>query len=301
MSNHIKKSSGDEKHSSLKSKKHHLLNKFLTKTFHMIEKCDDEMPSIASWNTDGLSFVIRDVNAFSETVLPMYYKHSKFASFVRQLNFYSFRKIRSPEPDMGGAKNTVVFAHDHFQRGRPELLHNITRITKSQEPNKDEIVSLRDEIKSLHTEISNLSTRFDQQVQAVTAAVEADYQQRMKNIALSYQALSTLSATMVSPSISPIPNETMSKALHISAPGAATESADKSSVSLDGSSSSIGNGNHTLSIPSYATVRSSNGDGSITSVATSSPGAESPTPAMSTLSPLLTLSGVATAMMEQLS
>lgn len=35
----------------------------------------------------------QDVNEFTDTVLPRMFHHSNFASFVRQLNKYNFRKV----------------------------------------------------------------------------------------------------------------------------------------------------------------------------------------------------------------
>mmetsp|Transcript_27045 Transcript_27045/g.63475 ORF Transcript_27045/g.63475 Transcript_27045/m.63475 type:complete len:306 (+) Transcript_27045:205-1122(+) len=193
----------DDKLSFLKNEKNALLNKFLTKTFHMIEQCD---PSVASWSTDGKSFVIRDVDSFAKNVLPLYFKHSKFASFVRQLNFYSFRKLRASADDRSlvverssmvsrnsSKSSAVKFAHEHFRRGQPELLHKITRITKSQEPTSSEMKSLKEDIFSLKKDIVSLSNRFEHQLQEMSTALEADYEQRMRNIALSYQTLSSLS------------------------------------------------------------------------------------------------------------
>ncbi|KAG7368476.1 HSF-type DNA-binding protein [Nitzschia inconspicua] len=190
--------SSEEHCAMLKSKKHQLLNKFLTKTFHMIDSCD---PTVATWNDDGMSFIIHDVAAFADNILPLYFKHSKFASFVRQLNFYSFRKIRA-EPDFKisvktNQNNTVQFIHEFFRKGRPDLLHKINRVTKSQEPAPTELKSLKDEIASLHQEIADITQAFDQRMQTVLAAVEADYQQRMNSIALSYQTLSALSGQIL--------------------------------------------------------------------------------------------------------
>ena len=48
----------------------------------MIDRCDTE---IATWSTMGDNFVVKDIDKFSNTVLPLYFKHSNFSSFARQL------------------------------------------------------------------------------------------------------------------------------------------------------------------------------------------------------------------------
>ena len=46
----------------------------------MIESCDSE---IAGWDEDGLTFTVKDPNLFESKVIPQFFKHSKFSSFVR--------------------------------------------------------------------------------------------------------------------------------------------------------------------------------------------------------------------------
>lgn len=59
---------------------------FLTKTFEMVE--DPSTDSIVSWSRARNSFVVWDSSKFSTTLLPRYFKHSNFSSFIRQLNTY---------------------------------------------------------------------------------------------------------------------------------------------------------------------------------------------------------------------
>jgi hypothetical protein len=67
---------------------------FLNKTFAMLKTSS---PEIATWAEDGLSFYIIDQTRFVDSVIPQYFKHSNFSSFVRQLNFYGFRKVWSDQ------------------------------------------------------------------------------------------------------------------------------------------------------------------------------------------------------------
>ncbi|PIN11010.1 hypothetical protein CDL12_16400 [Handroanthus impetiginosus] len=64
---------------------------FLTKTFQLVD--DHDIDDVISWNEDGSTLIVWNPTEFARDLLPKYFKHNNFSSFVRQLNTYGFRKV----------------------------------------------------------------------------------------------------------------------------------------------------------------------------------------------------------------
>eukprot|EP00986_Skeletonema_menzelii_P000967 scaffold269_cov140-Skeletonema_menzelii.AAC.3 len=75
-----------------------------------------EYQSIIHWLPDGFSFIIADKQKFIEVILRKYFREALFHSFIRKLNRWGFRRVKSRRK---GEESS--FAHINFVRDQPRL------------------------------------------------------------------------------------------------------------------------------------------------------------------------------------
>lgn len=92
---------------------------FVKKLYELVS--DPATQKLICWSDEHArqAFVVWDPVEFSAMLLPRFFKHSNFCSFVRQLNLYGFHKIDS--------RSGFAFQHKMFREDAPELLPGIQR------------------------------------------------------------------------------------------------------------------------------------------------------------------------------
>lgn len=104
---------------------------FILKLWTMVNDPSNE--DYIQWTPDGESFKVLSKENFEKVVLPKYFKHSNYSSFVRQLNMYGWHKVQDiTSGAMQSGDEIRQFKSPYFIRGREELLDNIVRNKSSK-------------------------------------------------------------------------------------------------------------------------------------------------------------------------
>jgi hypothetical protein len=160
---------------------------FLDKVTSLLTECD---PAICSWSINGktfkrlfvcvmpaltfdpragLTFIVKEPKQFAQVVLPKYFRHNKFSSFVRQLNFYGFQKLRH-DVSRGIPEGWFEFKHDQFIREQPDLRANIQRKSTGgcEQPGVDALVTRIEGIEDMLLSLKKEMAGFQDQLMRIS-------------------------------------------------------------------------------------------------------------------------------------
>ena len=79
-----------------------------------------DLADIVAWLPHGRSFRILKPREFEVKVIPVYFEHAKFSSFIRQANGWGFRRLTS-------GRDRGSYYHELFLRGLPHLCKEMKR------------------------------------------------------------------------------------------------------------------------------------------------------------------------------
>lgn len=130
--------------------------RFLKKLSLMLE--NNSISSIIRWGEDGTYIIISSRQQFVDKVMVSYFNNKCFSNFVRQLNIYSFKKVRSE-------KTYCCYKHPFFMRDEPQLISRIKRKLPQNKP-KDAVQPSIDESRlrnEIIESIKNLERRIEQE------------------------------------------------------------------------------------------------------------------------------------------
>ena len=114
------------------------------------------MENVISWTNDGRAFIVHDQDKLVETLLPLFFGQTKYRSFHRQLNMWSFERAAassavaksqaaavaaaaartSPSSASSGKtaeqiaaeqKKQIIFHHPFFLRGQKAVCQHMNR------------------------------------------------------------------------------------------------------------------------------------------------------------------------------
>ncbi|OWB70053.1 hypothetical protein B5S33_g5610 [[Candida] boidinii] len=128
---------------------------FIMKLWSMVN--DHGNAKYISWLPSGDAFQVNDRESFMKFVLPKYFKHNNFASFVRQLNMYGWHKVQDVNSGSLISNDEIwQFQHPFFVKDREDLLDNIVR----NKPTKDKDDENEDiDLNSLFNELENMKSK----------------------------------------------------------------------------------------------------------------------------------------------
>lgn len=110
------------------------LTHFISQTYDLLEANNPKASyrKVLSWSDKGDTFIIHNIEKF-KVILPRYFKTTNYTSFLRQLNLYGFKKIKSDMP-------VHEFYHPSFRKNNINNLYKIVRRPQHKAKNRRKIL-----------------------------------------------------------------------------------------------------------------------------------------------------------------
>ncbi|ETW03094.1 hypothetical protein H310_05520 [Aphanomyces invadans] len=104
---------------------------FLASLYEILSKED---PTVIAWCDNGKAFGVYNFDVMEQYILPTYFRHNKFASFQRQLNYFGFRKLQKPNGATSPTRPSNIYCQPLFTRDNPSAMIFIKRKTYGLKP-----------------------------------------------------------------------------------------------------------------------------------------------------------------------
>ena len=109
---------------------------FLIKLYAILN--DNKYAKYIQWSKDGKSLIIFNQNSFTKNVLPHFFNHNNYSSFVRQLNLYNFHKIKTDK------KDEHHYMNEQFTKSKTlEEIKRIQRKEKTDENYEKDLLNIK--------------------------------------------------------------------------------------------------------------------------------------------------------------
>lgn len=131
--------------------------------------------------------MIKNPEKLESEEIPKFFNHRNFSSFVRQLNFYGFRKIKTDPIRISDRHESCdeskywVFRHEKFLRGRPDLLCEIKKASQIKPASQVEVDALKEEVRDLKKQLAAVSKEMERMIELVGSITRnQEYEQQRR-------------------------------------------------------------------------------------------------------------------------
>ncbi|KAM3129601.1 hypothetical protein pb186bvf_018282 [Paramecium bursaria] len=111
---------------------------FLVKTKQILDS--SSYGSIIEWINDGSGFIIYDQKQFCDIVLPQFFKHTNYQSFLRSINNYGFKRVN--------INKNAIFTNPQFKPELPIEKLSYQEVRQIKQSQRDEFIMSNHNLKT---------------------------------------------------------------------------------------------------------------------------------------------------------